>query len=585
MLVSLHIKNYVIIDALDLDFQLGMTVISGETGAGKSIIMDALELAIGGRAETHVIKHGQNRCEITACFNIAQTPLAQLWLSDQELSSEECIFRRTLTSDGRSRSTINGQVFPVQKTRELAQYLLDIHGQHEHQSLLKTDTHRKQLDDYIAHLYPEYVTHLNDVAEHYKICQTLRAAMERLPSLISDEKKAREALLTYQWEELEQAGITVGEAEKLHQEHVRLSQTDLWLNNAQGLSEILNSDEEIALQRLFATALNFVPHSQDSSKVFPAWNNIRSLLEQAQIQCQEAQHEVNQLLESMEVDPERLAEIEERLKILHALARKHQTSMEDLPRLKQTLADEIAELKIIQEKKSQLEAELKIAETNYHSAAQIVSDTRKKQAKDLEKAITHWLHQLGLAHAQLEIVFNDLDLTNIPITNTKNINKLGYDRVEYYITTNPSQPSRPLAKVASGGELSRISLAIEVVTTQQNADLTRLFDEVDVGIGGHTAAVVGRLLRTLGEKSQVLCITHQPQTAAQGHQHLYVEKKIEKIKIDEQEKDIACFYVHDLDREARIREVARMLGGLEMTSHTLAHAEELMGESSYINNE
>lgn len=576
MLTSLHIKNYVIIDELELDFQSGMTVISGETGAGKSIIMDALELAIGGRAETHVIKHGQNRCEITACFDIAQIPLAQQWLLEQELESEECIFRRTLTSDGRSRSTINGQVFPVQKTRELAQYLLDIHGQHEHQSLLKTDTHRTQLDGYTAQVYPVHVNDLNTVAEHYKIVQALCAAMERLPSLVSDEKKAREALLTYQWEELEQAGIVAGEAEKLHQEHMRLSQTDLWLNNAQGLSEILNSDEEISLQRLFSAALNFVPHGQDSSNAFPAWNNIRSLLEQAQIQCQEAQHEVNQLLESMEVDPERLAEIEERLKILHALARKHQTTMEDLPRLKQALADEIAELKIAQEKKSQLAAELVIAEKNYHIAAQQVSDTRKKYAKDLEKAITHWLHQLGLVHAQLEIVFNDLEKANS--IHAKNINKLGYDRVEYYITTNPSQPSRPLAKVASGGELSRISLAIEVVTTQQNGDLTRLFDEVDVGIGGHTAAVVGRLLRSLGEKSQVLCITHQPQTAAQGHHHFYVEKKIEKKRINEQEpeQDIACFYVHNLDREARIREVARMLGGLEMTSNTLAHAAELM---------
>lgn len=572
MLTSLHIKNYVIIDELDLDFQSGMTVISGETGAGKSIIMDALELAIGGRAEAHVIKHGQTRCEISACFDVARAPQAQQWLFDQELENEECIFRRTLTADGRSRSTINGQVFPIQKTRELAQYLLDIHGQHEHQSLLKTDTHRKQLDDYTAQIYPEHITYLNNVAEHHKICQTLRAAMERLPSLVSDEKKAREALLTYQWDELEQAGISIGEAEKLHQEHVRLSQTDLWLNNAQGLSEILNSDEEIALQRLFATALNFVPHSQDSSNAFPAWNNIRSLLEQAQIQCQEAQHEVNQLLESMEVDPERLAEIEERLKILHALARKHQTTMEDLPRFKEAMANEIAELKTAQEKKSALEAELKIAETNYHGAAQIVSDTRKKYAKELERAITHWLHQLGLAHAQLEIVFND----NIHTTNAKNINKLGYDRVEYYITTNPSQPARPLAKVASGGELSRISLAIEVVTTQQNGDLTRLFDEVDVGIGGQTAAIVGQLLRSLGEKSQVLCITHQPQTAAQGHQHFYVEKTIEKTTIDKQEKDVACFHVHNLDRDARIREVARMLGGLEMTSHTLAHAAELM---------
>lgn len=556
MLEALHIKNYVIIDELMLDFQAGMTVISGETGAGKSIIMDALELAVGARAEAHVIKHGQTRCEITASFDVSKNPAAQKWLfeNDFETTSFECIFRRTLTSDGRSRSTINGQMVTIQKTRELAQYLLDIHGQHEHQSLLKSDTHRIQLDEYANH-----VQQAEDVAKQYKIWQALHMEIENLSSTVSITEEAHKTLLTYQLEELNAAELEEGEATKLNQEHVQLSQVDTWLKNAQGISEILGSDQEMSLRSLLQAALNLLPHAKELP---PAWQNLHTILENAAIQCKEAEDETKHILATMEPDPERLQQVEKRLQLLHALSRKHHTTIEDLPQWREKLLTELEVLEKGQEKKLALEKQLMDAEKNYHKIAKILSENRHQQAIKLGEAVTQFIHQLGLVHGKLDV----------HIESQPQVRSYGYDKVEYYIVMNPSQPPRPLTKVASGGELSRISLAIEVVTTQENYDLTRLFDEVDVGIGGQTAAVVGKLLRTLGEKSQVLCITHQPQTAAQGHQHLFVEKKV--IKYENQE--VAHFEIRELDHQAKVKEIARMLGGLEMTSNTLAHAQDLL---------
>lgn len=566
MLVSLHVKNYVIIDELMLDFQSGMTVISGETGAGKSIIMDALELAIGGRAEIQVIKHGQTRCEITAVFDVSKNALAKTWLIEQDLIESErefdCIFRRVISQDGRSKSTINGQAFPVQKTRELAQYLMDIHGQHEHQSLLKPEVHRTQLDS-----YAEHAALTRAVTEHYKIWQALNTELEKLSSHPSDTQVAQKSLLNYQLEELIHAEIEEGESEKLHQEHTTLSQVNTWLENAQGIADILSSDEEISLRRLLQTALNLLPSTKNLHQDLPlAWKNLQALLENAQIQCQEAEEEARHMLNSMESDPERLAHIENRLHQLHALARKHHTTMEALPQLKKELMLELEGLEKNEEKIILLKEKLVEVEKKYHESAQALSKSRQHFAIKLGKAVTEFIRQLGMVHGCLEVV----------LETQPQIRGYGYDKVEYYIMTNPSQPPRPLGKVASGGELSRISLAIEVVTTQKNEDLTRLFDEVDVGIGGQTAAVVGKLMRTLGEKSQVLCITHQPQTASQGHQHLLVSKKIEQ----HDGENIACFYVNELTQNEKVNEIARMLGGFEMTSHTLAHAEELLASSS-----
>ncbi len=548
-----------------LNFQSGMTVISGETGAGKSIIMDALELAIGGRAETHVIKPGQTRCEITAVFDISKNAQAKAWLFEQELieadldnnlpNIQECIFRRIIAHDGRSRSTINGQIFPIQKMRELAQYLVDIHGQHEHQSLLKSDTHRIQLDNYAGHS-----ALLKQVGEYYKAWKIIQTEIESLSSnAISNTQAARKTLLTYQLEELNQANLEPNEAEKLNKEHTMLSEMDTWLKNAQGIADILGSDQEASLNILLQAALNFIPAKENNN----AWKNIQNLLENAKIQCQEAEQEVNHLLNTMEPDPERLQEIELRLQQLHALARKHHTTMDQLPALLQELTAEFKILEQSEGKKALLEAELANIEAKYHVSAEKLSKSRQEAGLKLGKEITQFIQQLGMQHGQLTV---NSDASESPIR------PHGYEKIEYYMITNPSQPARPLNKVASGGELSRISLAIEMVTTQTNQDLTRLFDEVDVGIGGQTAAVVGKLLRTLGEKSQILCITHQPQTAAQGHQHFYVEKKI----IQENKQKTTQFTINELAYESRVQEIARMLGGLEMTANTLAHAKDLL---------
>lgn len=552
MLTTLHVKNFVIIDELMLDFQSGMTVISGETGAGKSIIMDALELAVGARAEIHVIKQGQTRCEVSASFDVSRNALAKEWLVEQELLAEECIFRRIITSDGRSRSTINGQIFPLQKTRELAEYLLDVHGQHEHQSLLKPETHRLQLDEYAEHL-----DKCEQVLKQYKICQALRAEWEKHASNLSEAQAAHRALLQYQLDELKLAELCEGEAEQLHQEHKQLSSVDIWLQQAQEMQNLFVSDDETSLQKLLQSAYHFLP--KDSPE---AWRNLRVIVENMTMQCQEAEGEIKYLLASIESDPEKLQQVETRIQQLHALARKHHTTMEELPRLKQRLLFELEELEQSHEKKALLEKQCIEAEEQYHHYATSLSESRQKSAGQLGEAIAQWLKQLGLPHAVLEVRIESLP----------QVRSHGYDKVEYYIATNPSQPARPLIKIASGGELSRISLAIEVVTTQKNQDLTRLFDEVDVGIGGQTAAVVGQLLRGLGEKSQILCITHQPQTAAQGNQHLYVEKKI----LQHNNQPIAHFEIRELTQTDRVNEIARMLGGLEMTANTLAHAADLL---------
>lgn len=560
MLLSLHIKNYVIIDELILDFQSGMTVISGETGAGKSIMIDALSLVMGARAETHVIKHGQTRCEITAVFDVSQNSAAKNWLCEQDLlhddNAQECIFRRVVTQDGRSRSTLNGQMFPVQKTRELGLYLVDIHGQHEHQLLLKSETHRIQLDDYAHH-----ADLVNHVVAHYKAWQALRAEIDQISVTHLEAQTARKTLISYQLEELQQADIAADEAEKLHQEYTLLSQADACLNHAQGIAAILSEDEGVSLKTLLQSALNLLPSSALLA-TSPAWHNVQTLLHNAQIQCEEAETEIKHLLHTIEPNPERLQQIDQRMQQLHALARKHHTTMDALPTLQQALSDELALLETQDERKSILLAQLADIEQQYHIYAQQLSHSRQQYAVQLGDAITAFIHTLGMPHGRL----------NVQIDSQPSMHIYGYDKVEYYIMTNPSQPPRPLAKVASGGELSRISLAIEVVTTQKNQDLTRLFDEVDVGIGGQTAAVVGKLLRTLGEKSQVLCITHQPQTAAQGHQHLYVEKQV----IHENDRDVAHFQVYPLVSDARVKEIARMLGGLTITPHTLAHATELL---------
>lgn len=557
MLTSLHIKNYVIIDELMLDFQQGMTVISGETGAGKSIIIDALELAVGGRSETQIIKSGETRCEITTSFDVTQNISAKSWLLEQELLSEqsdyECIIRRIITQDGRSKITINGQIFPAQKVRELAQYLVDIHGQHEHQALFRTETHRTQLDTYAQHL--ELV---ELVAKNYQECQKLKIALEDLSSSLSEVQSARKTLLEYQLEELVNAQIQEEEIKQLHADHLKLSQTDVWTKNIEGILEILTDNSEISIQKLLYSALNLIPHAKNLPE---SWTSLKNLLENAKIQCQEAETEAKQLLKTMEIDPERLAQIEKRLQLLHALARKHHVSMEELSELQKKLTNELEQLEKNQERKKILEDELSSKEKVYHENAQKLSESRHKKAKLLGEAITDFMHSLGLTHGQLTIM----------LESEPKLSANGYDKVEYYVAMNPNQQPRPLIKTASGGELSRISLAIEVVT-QKEEDITRLFDEVDVGIGGKAAAVVGNLLRQLGEKSQVLCITHQPQTASQGHHHFYVEKTIHQ----KEGKSTAVFQVSALDYGAKVQEIARMLGGMEMTENTLAHAKDLI---------
>jgi len=553
MLTQLTVSNYAIAERVDLHFKGGMTALTGETGAGKSIVLDALGLAMGGRADAGAVRHGAKRADISATFDISGISEAGQWLARHELEDDEdkesCILRRTITKDGRSKAFINGQPCPLAQLKQLGGLLMDIHSQHQHQSLLHKETHRKLLDEFAG---AEALA--DDMHAAWQDWNQARQKLE-LRQQNADETEARLQLLRYQVEELDRLALEGNEQADLEAEQARLSQADSVLHSSHQAA-LLCTEEETCAASLLRQALQQL--EQLPVEVSSLADTIQ-MLSEAQIQISEAGDNLRRFVEDYEADPARLAEVEERLSAIYQLARKHRTTPEALPALHASLSQELAELDDGAGSLEQLESELESRRDAFDQLARALTEKRQYAAAELDQRIAEELAQLSMPSVQFVTHLNR-NCNGLPAPH-------GLEDIEFLVSANPGQPARSLAKVASGGELSRISLAIQVVVAQTSTTPTLVFDEVDVGIGGGTAEVVGRLLRSLGENGQVLCVTHLPQVAAQCHQHLFVSK------FTESDATFSC--IETLDDQGRISEVARMLGGVDMTEQTIAHATEM----------
>jgi len=552
MLVHLSVHNYAIVEHLDLELQRGMTVISGETGAGKSIMLDALGLALGDRADSSVVRQGADKADILASFDLADIPDAQAWLAARDLDNDgPCILRRVITAEGRSRGYINGPPCPQGDLKALGELLIDIHSQHEHQSLLKPDTHRRLLDEYAG--AQELARQVHLAAQRWK--QT-RQTLDRL-SNASDEQRARHQLLSYQLEELENLALGEHELEQLEQEHKNLANAGQLLGACQQVMELCSENDAGNVLAALTSSLQRLTAFQGQSG---ALGEAVNLLASAQIQVEEAVGELNRFIDHFDADPQRQQALEERLDAIYSLARKHRVQPAELPELQQRLLSELESLNADDEAVERLGEELEAYARHYLEKAEELSRVRQAAATCLGEAVEDEIQRLGMPGGRFSVVLK-------PVAPGENPPH-GLELVEFLVSANPGQPPRALAKVASGGELSRISLAIQVITAQTSRTPTLVFDEVDVGIGGPTAEIVGQLLRRLGERGQVLTVTHLPQVAAQGHNHLFVHKA---RGADETRTAVA-----ELNGDARVEEVARMLGGVDLTEQSLAHARQMV---------
>ncbi|ABZ00617.1 TPA: DNA repair protein RecN [Pseudomonas putida] len=552
MLVHLSIHNYAIVEHLDLEIARGMSVITGETGAGKSIMLDALGLALGDRADSGVVRPGTDKADILATFDLVDIPEAHAWLTERDLDNDGlCILRRVITAEGRSRGYINGTPCPLGDLKALGELLIDIHSQHEHQSLLKTDTHRRLLDEYAGAV---------DLARQVQLAakrwNQTRLELERL-SNSGDEQRARHQLLSYQLEELDNLGLGEHELEQLEQEHKNLTSAEALFGICrQVIDQCSESDSGNVLSAL-TSCLNRLGAATNSPK---ALGEAANLIASAQIQVEEAVGELNRFLDNFDADPMRLQALEERLDTLYTLARKHRVHPTELPHLQQRLMEEIEGLNASDESIERLGEELAAFAQHYKEKARELSGLRQQAAQQLAGAVEQEIQRLGMPGGRfcIELTPNE----------GSDLSPHGLEQIELLVSANPGQPLKGLAKVASGGELSRISLAIQVITAQTSRIPTLVFDEVDVGIGGPTAEIVGQLLRRLGERGQVLTVTHLPQVAAQGHHHLFVHKV--------RNSDTTHTAVASLGKRERVEEVARMLGGIDLTKESLAHARKMV---------
>jgi DNA repair protein RecN (Recombination protein N) len=556
MLQHLSIRDVAILDRLDLELEPGLTVLTGETGAGKSIVIDALALALGERAEAGVIRHGAMRAEVTAAFALKPSSPAAKWLKAQELFDEaECVLRRVVEADKPSKAFINGRPVPVQQLRELGDLLVDIHGQHEHQSLLKREVQRDTLD-----VYTGLEETAGQVAESYRALQALAERLETLKQQSAD-REARLELLRFQVRELEALNLKAEEVPLLEEEHARLAHGAELVEGVQAVTQALYDDEERALARGLARAMSRL---EALAKHDPQLNEIHALLAEASIQIDEAATRLHQYLDSLELDPQRLEQVERRMASVHELSRKHRMQPEELPLLAQKLRAELDDIENYDANLGKLENEVKAARATYLKLAQALSKGRQQAAGKLGKAVTQHMQELGMPGGKFE-----LQLSPLP---EGELSANGLERVEFLVSANPGQPAKPLNKVASGGELSRISLALQVVLAGLGKIPTLIFDEVDVGVGGRVAEIVGLRLRALGQTRQALVITHLAQVAAQGDQHLQVSKAANK--------SVTRVAIKALSDAERVNEIARMIGGVEISKQTLAHAKDMLERAS-----
>jgi DNA repair protein RecN (Recombination protein N) len=554
MLKHLHVEHFAIIDTLDITFHEGLTVVTGETGSGKSIVLDALGLVLGDRADSSVVPPTAPRTVVVAEFELESGHPALAWLREQELDDGlNLLVQRTLTAEGRSRAAINGQPVTLSQLKALADLLVDLHGQHEHHALLKTAHQRTLLD-----LYGD----LSEQKQHFRtLYQQWRKVDEELKAWRAAEasRQERHELLSYQVQELDALAPAHGEFSTLEAEQRQLAHAeDIKRLTMEVAYRLHGSDERDVLDELQQCRNHLEELLAHEARAAEWTERLTSCMEE----LRDLGHELLQHSEQVDMDPERLQATDERLAQWLQLARKHHVSPEDLPELHEALASELRDIATASEKGSGLARRAEQLHRDMLQAARTLSEGREAAARELEQAVNGILQRLGMAGAELRVAME---------TDLQHVDAEGADRIQYLIRTNPGMPLQPLAKIASGGELSRISLAIAVATASCAPVSVLIFDEVDVGIGGATAQTVGELLRTLAASRQVLSITHQPQVAGQGHHHLRIRKTAGETSVSAH-----CEYLEGADR---IEELARMLGGKSITDVTRQHARELLATS------
>ncbi len=552
MLLSLHIRDFAIIDELEIELAGGMTALTGETGAGKSILLDALGLLLGDRADAASVRHGCERAEISALFTSDGLPEVQAWLEEQSLEQDgECQLRRVIAREGRSRAYINGTPVPVQSLRQLGEKLVDIHGQHEHQSLMRSAVQRRLLDE-----HGDHADLLAELADTFERWQDTTARIEAITGKDQD-RDTRLEFLRFQCRELDELGPGEDELQQLHEEHRRLANAGQLIETCDRCLQRLYEHED---QTAWSTISQAQSEVAELAAIDASLNEVSECLDNALLQLQEAVDSLRHYRDRLELDPERLRWLEQRLEQIHDLARKHRIEAEQLPAFAARLAAELAQLEQADELLDKLQTERDQLHAQYRALADRLHRRRRQTAKQLGEAVTTAMQELGMKGGRFEI--------EVAARDDARPAPQGTDRIEFRVSANPGQPPMALTRVASGGELSRISLAIQVIAAQATHIPTLIFDEVDSGVGGGTAETVGRLLRSLGDSRQVLCVTHLPQVASQAHQHLQVSK----LTGDETTRT----RVRSLNNQERVEEIARMLGGRKITTQTRDHAAEML---------
>ena len=550
MLQSLRLRDFVIVDELELDFGNGFTVLTGETGAGKSILIDALSLLLGERAEAGVVRHGAEKADLSAEFQIAgQAELAAILVeSALEGDDDTVLIRRTIDASGRSRAFINGQAATLAQLKQVGEFLVDIHGQHAHQSLMRPDAQRQLLDDFAGKT--ELSRSVRQAFQAWKRAEEKLAEASRFAGEFAAERER----LVWQIEELNNLSLAADEWTGLQTEHARLSHAASLIEGSQSVLDTL-SDGDVNIQSMLAMVQSRLI---DMARLDPSLRETVDLLATAEANLDEAVHAVRHYTERVELDPSRLAEVERRMDDIHRMARKYRVEPEQLQGKLEGWQARLAELGG-SEGLDALEANVRALEQEFRKLAEQLSTARKTQAGKLGKAVTAEMQRMAMSGSRFEIALLPLDAPAA----------FGLEQIEFQVAPHASAPARSIAKVASGGELSRISLALQVVTSQVAAVPTLIFDEVDVGIGGGVAEIVGRLLKQLGTRHQVLCVTHLPQVAASGDHQLQVSKRLVGRDVSSR--------IARLDDKGRIEEIARMLGGVEITDTTRRHAAEMLG--------
>jgi DNA repair protein RecN (Recombination protein N) len=552
MLKQLLIRNFAVIEELDLHLRPGMTVFTGETGAGKSILIDALGLVLGDRADSAIIRAGCERTEISATFALGNTGDVSDMLEEQAIAIDdsELLIRRVISNDGRSRAFINSTPVSVNLLRSIGEHLIDIHGQHAHQSLMKRDVQRQLLDNYGG-----YKKELNAVRDACTEWQELQGRIAEL-SGESEDHSAQLALLRYQVEELETLAPEVGEYELLSEEFRRLDNTNRLIELAQQATQVVKEDDYSLSSKLATT----IKDLQEARQFDESLTGVIELLEGAEIQLSEAGDELGLYLDKLDQDPQRLQTVESRLSALHDMARKHNIQSQQLAEYMEDLQKQVYEMENSRQLLGELEGKLAECLARYQQSALTLHQCRIKTAKLISTEVTLTLATLGMSGGQF--------LITVEAKSEQQPAIYGNDQIDFLVSANPGQAPQALRKVASGGELSRISLAIQVISNNDKVIPTLIFDEVDAGIGGGIAEIVGKLLHSLTDKYQVFCVTHLPQVASLGDQHLQVQKS--------SNRKITRTHVAELDENARIEEIARMLGGIKITEQSRKHAEEML---------